>query len=756
IQFNQDPDDIPEKRADEVSTALQLSPGLRLKTPLIGAGMSIGSIGPGTWRARALATRALKTQLDTGEGGYPTFYILDSKWNPLELTERQVILLGRVMEERELMTVEEVIRRSEKKETLFPEYKEISEILKKYPSSMPIQFVPIVTSGEEPYISTQLKTGLFGVTKETIRRARRVVIAYSQGAKQGVGGHLLGRKVFGLVSRLRGVPEGVSLISPFPFHNCYSIEDVKAFIDAVRMINRRAAICIKVSPSPDIEFIVSGLARIAKDNQMTIEVWLDGPRGGTGAAPDIIKGQMGMHMEYAIPICHEKLMDAGLRDHVVFMGSGGFRTWGDVIKGIAMGLDGVVLGTADLVAIGCVRDRNCESGCRSGISTIEPKMQLLRNVEINTRQIINFRAILQAQTIRALAALGMKDIRDLRGRYDCISWPLLEERVQNSRRRKEKFSLAESPLEWAPQEIPHLQPSMVAPPPPPSDCGVAAIVSNHFIPSHVMDLMLDRMANRGMDGVGIWKGGCYPLHLNHYALHLLVKGILQDDVEAEHLARDLGQHPRKIRQKARRKVLDVRLKMMQEIIEKHFNGLEVDDYNGDLKRCRIPYRSDFQGEEGDFRLFGEKDPGDLFRFFVRVRKDELRRFIEEELLNDPIWPPRQIRYQNLTDENYQHHTEFMQEAEDEYIYRLSRRITKENYVDRQQKNVAVLSCGKNSGCWKTDGRHIPWETPDAPVNVIHRRLATGSVVDQMNSHPFAELHTALTHNGETTNYRTML
>ena len=215
--------------------------------------------------------------------------------------------------------------------------KEIAGSLKKYPASMPIQYVSIVTPEDEPYVSTQLKTGLFGVTKETIRRARRVVIAYSQGAKQGVGGHLLGRKVFGLVSRLRGVAEGVSLISPFPFHNCYSIEDVKAFIDAVRMINRRTTICIKVSPSPDIEFIVSGLARIAKDNQMVIEVWLDGPRGGTGAAPDIIKGQMGMHMEYAIPICHEKLMDDGLRDYVVFMGSGGFRTWGDVIKGIAIG-----------------------------------------------------------------------------------------------------------------------------------------------------------------------------------------------------------------------------------------------------------------------------------------------------------------------------------------------------------------------------------------------------------------------------------
>jgi glutamate synthase domain-containing protein 2/FAD/FMN-containing dehydrogenase/glutamate synthase domain-containing protein 3/ferredoxin len=756
IRFNQDPDDILEEKADEVSTALQLTPALRLKTPFIGAGMSIGSIGPGTWRARVLATRALKTQLDTGEGGYPTFYILDAKWNPLELTDRQVILLGRVMEERKLITVEELIRRSQKKAALFPEYEEICEILKKYSSSMPVQFVPIVTSEEEPYVSTQLKTGLFGVTKETIRRARRVVIAYSQGAKQGVGGHLLGRKVFGLVSRLRGVPEGVSLISPFPFHNCYSIEDVKAFIDAVRMINRKTAICIKVSPSPDIEFIVSGLARIAKDNQMTIEVWLDGPRGGTGAAPDIIKGQMGMHMEYAIPICHEKLLDSGLRDYVVFMGSGGIRTWGDIIKGISLGLDGVVLGTADLIAIGCVRDRNCESGCRSGISTVNPKMQLLRDVELNTRQIINFRAALQAQVTRAIAALGMKDIRQVRGRYEFIEWQSLDERVRSRRHHRSNAPFVSLSAGWRNQETFGEEPILKEAIQPPSDCGVAAIVSNRSIPSHVMDLMLDRMANRGMDGVGIWKGGCYPHHLDHYALHLLVKGIFQDDVEAEHLARDLGLHPRKVRQRARERVLGVRLEIVGQIMEKYFKGLEVDGSESDLKRSRIPYRRGPRGEEEDFRLFGDKDPGDVFRFFVRVRLEELYRFIENDLLKDTIWPPRQIRYQGLTIKNYRRNTEFLQEAEDEYIYRLARRITRENYVEGQQKKVSVLSCGKNSGCWKSDGSHIPWELPEAPVNIIHRRLATGSVVDQMNSHPFAELHTALTHNGETTNYRTML
>ena len=72
--------------------------------------MSVGSIGPGTWRARVLATRALGTQMDTGEGGYPTIFILDSKWNPLDLTDQQVALLGRIMEERKLIPVEELIR----------------------------------------------------------------------------------------------------------------------------------------------------------------------------------------------------------------------------------------------------------------------------------------------------------------------------------------------------------------------------------------------------------------------------------------------------------------------------------------------------------------------------------------------------------------------------------------------------------------------------------------------------------------------
>lgn len=813
LNFREDPDRIPEERLQDVSTSLQLAPGLVVKMPFVGAGMSVGSIGPGTWRARVLATRTLETQMDTGEGGYPTVYILNERWDPLDFSEAEAALLGKILPERTLLSAREAAARAEAEGG--GAAGALGRRLRALPPETLIQYVPIVTREDRPYVSTQLKTGLFGVTKETIRRARRVVIAYSQGAKQGVGGHLLGRKVFGLVSLLRGVAEGTSLISPFPFHNCYSIEDVKAFIDAVRMIHPETAVCIKVSPSPDIPFIVSGLGRIARDNGMVVEAWLDGPRGGTGAAPDIIKGQMGMHMEYAIPLCHEKLLDDGLRDHVVFLGSGGFRTWGDVAKGIALGLDGVILGTADLVAIGCVRDRNCESGCRSGISTVDPKMQVLRDVDTNAQQIVNFRAALQAQLIRVLAALGLRDVRELRGRYDLVAWPALEERVAERRKEREaKRPVKGAPQDGGPEEAigndrreegagfrgqgrvgrPEKTPGdsragrggrgrdrageagaaerasgtspAAAPlsggaaheeenPGGPADCGVAAIVSNRFIPSHVMDLMLERMANRGMDGVGCWKGGCYPDRRDRYALHVLVKGALQTEVE-ETLRRGApGLAPEELRRQARAAVLASREKILAEIAARDFGGLFLDDAPS-LAGRRMPYQRDPEGKERDFRDFGETDPGDVYRFFVRVRPEALRQFLREDLDHDPVWAPRAIRYAGMSLEACEASPEFLQEAEDEYIYRLARRITREHYREARPTRAAVLSCGMNSGCWKSDGRVIPWELPPAPVNIIHRRLATGSAVDQMNAHPFAELHTALTHNGETTNYRTML
>jgi len=182
-------------------------------------------------------------------------------------------------------------------------------------------------------------------------------------------------------------------------------------------------------------------------------------------------------------------------------------------------------------------------------------MQLLRHVELNARQIINFRAALQAQLTRAIAGLGMNDVRELRGRYDCIEWQPLDERVRSRRSHRTEFTVSPSfqaergqdPVPPLPSEKESLQ--------APSDCGVAAIVSNHFIPSHVMDLMLGRMANRGMDGLESGREGVIPSGLNHYALHVLVKGSSRTRSKQEHLSSNLGLYAGEIRPRVRKEVL---------------------------------------------------------------------------------------------------------------------------------------------------------------------------------------------------------
>jgi len=117
-----------------------------------------------------------------------------------------------------------------------------------------------------------------------------------------------------------------------------------------------------------------------------------------------------------------------------------------------------------------------------------------------------------------------------------------------------------------------------------------------------------------------------------------------------------------------------------------------------------PISARFQGKK-IFVILAKRTRG-CVPILVRVRQEELYHFIENDLLHDRIWPPREMRYRDLSIEKYRGNKEFLQEAEDEYIYRLARRITQENYLDHQQKKVAVLSCGKNSGCWKSDGAHI--------------------------------------------------
>jgi glutamate synthase domain-containing protein 2 len=181
------------------------------------------------------------------------------------------------------------------------------------------------------HVITQIATGLFGVREETIQRARIVEFKYAQGAKPGLGGHLLGDKNTATVADLREAVEGTSLFSPFPFHSVYSVEDHKKHVDWVKTVNPRALVAVKVSTPTDVDMVAVGIYHAGAH-----AIQLDGAYGGTGAAPEIAKKNIAMPIEYAIPKVHRFLEEEGVRDKMVVIASGGIRTAYDVAKSIAL------------------------------------------------------------------------------------------------------------------------------------------------------------------------------------------------------------------------------------------------------------------------------------------------------------------------------------------------------------------------------------------------------------------------------------
>lgn len=269
------------------------------------------------------------------------------------------------------------------------------------------------------YIITQVATGLFGVREETIQSSRIIELKYAQGAKPGLGGHLLADKVTSMVAKLRESTPYTTLYSPFPFHSVYSVEDHKKHIDWIKSINPNALVSVKVSTPKDIDMVAIG-SYYAGANILHI----DGAYGGTGAAPEIAKKNIAMPIEYAIPIVHKYLESEGVRDNIVLIASGGIRTAYDVAKAIALGADGCAIGTAEAVAVGCTHCSNCERGrgCQIGITTTDPELSLLIDPEWGSQQIINLYNSWAIQWRELLLALNLKSIKELRGRKDLLKY----------------------------------------------------------------------------------------------------------------------------------------------------------------------------------------------------------------------------------------------------------------------------------------------------------------------------------------------
>lgn len=267
------------------------------------------------------------------------------------------------------------------------------------------------------HVITQVATGLFGVREETIQSCPVVEFKYAQGAKPGLGGHLLGEKVTPEVAAMRETVVGTSLFSPFPFHSVYSVEDHKKHVDWVKEINHRVLCSVKVSTPTDVDMVVVGAYYAGAHI-----VHIDGSYGGTGAAPDIAKKNIAMPIEYAIAKVHNFLVEEDARDKICLIASGGIRNAMDVAKAIALGADGVVIGTAEIVALECVRCGNCSSGrgCARGIASTDHELGRMINEEYAEQRIVNMYLAWRRQWCEILRQYGMRSIRELVGRSDLL------------------------------------------------------------------------------------------------------------------------------------------------------------------------------------------------------------------------------------------------------------------------------------------------------------------------------------------------
>jgi len=269
------------------------------------------------------------------------------------------------------------------------------------------------------HVIVQIATGMFGVREETILSSPIIELKYAQGAKPGLGGHLLGDKATVAVARMRESVPWVSLFSPFPFHSVYSVEDHRKHVDWVRAIHPQALVAVKVSTPADVDMVAVGSYHAGAD-----VLQIDGGYGGTGAAPEIAKKNIAMPIELAIPRVHRTLVEEGIRDELTVLASGGVRTAWDVAKAIALGADGCVLGTTELVALGCTRCANCERGrgCPFGLTTTDPELSRLVDPDWGAERVSRLYSSFQREIAGILRRLGMRSVRELRGRTDVLMY----------------------------------------------------------------------------------------------------------------------------------------------------------------------------------------------------------------------------------------------------------------------------------------------------------------------------------------------
>jgi glutamate synthase domain-containing protein 2 len=258
----------------------------------------------------------------------------------------------------------------------------------------------------------QCASGRFGVHSEYLNAGAAVEIKIGQGAKPGIGGHLPGEKVSLDVSETRMIPMGTDALSPAPQHDIYSIEDLRQLIYALKEATRyEKPVCVKIAAVHNVAAIASGMVRAGADM-----IYLDGFRGGTGAAPSVIRDHLGIPVEIAVAVVDEQLRQEGIRNQASIIAAGGIRSSADMAKAIALGADAVAIGTAALMSLGCTLCQKCYTGrCSWGICTQDPELTRRIDPYVGSQRIANLVRAWSAELEEILGALGVNAIESLRG-----------------------------------------------------------------------------------------------------------------------------------------------------------------------------------------------------------------------------------------------------------------------------------------------------------------------------------------------------
>ena len=261
----------------------------------------------------------------------------------------------------------------------------------------------------------QVASGRFGVTVEYLLACEELEIKVAQGAKPGEGGQLPGMKVTDLIAKLRHSTKGVTLISPPPHHDIYSIEDLAQLIYDLKQVNPRCKVTVKLVASSGVGTIAAGVAKAKADI-----ILISGHNGGTGASPATSIKFAGLPWEMGLTEAHQVLAMNNLRERVTLRTDGGLRTGRDIVMAAMLGAEEYGIGTAALIAMGCIMVRQCQSNtCPVGVCTQDEALR--GKFTGNADKVVNLITFYAQEVRELLASLGARSLDEVIGRADLLT-----------------------------------------------------------------------------------------------------------------------------------------------------------------------------------------------------------------------------------------------------------------------------------------------------------------------------------------------